>query len=185
MNEFKKSTSLDDYKGTQIEKSFIDASKVFSKETLYKAAKHIVINNLQKGDIDQDTFEKAMIQLDNLMNKNMKMETELEKGGEGSKGGHIIGHTKTGKPIYDSHNHPNHKDFDRDEHATASKLHTEKWRDAKEKANHHYNEAVESGDDKATENHLSLHEHYKKIAAHHDKQIDAHKDSYWKTKDKE
>lgn len=28
-------------------------------------------------------------------------ENDIEKGGEGSKGGKIIGHTRTGKPIYD------------------------------------------------------------------------------------
>lgn len=32
-------------------------------------------------------------------------ENDIEKGGEGSKGGKVIGHTKTGKPIYDSASH--------------------------------------------------------------------------------
>lgn len=34
-------------------------------------------------------------------------EDELEKGGEGSKGGKVIGHTKSGKPIYESDNKKN------------------------------------------------------------------------------
>ena len=36
---------------------------------------------------------------------------ELAKGGEGSRGGKIIGHTKSGKAIYDHFDHPGHKDF--------------------------------------------------------------------------
>lgn len=39
--------------------------------------------------------------LDSCINK--AEENDLEKGGEGSKGGKIIGHTKTGKPVYAGH----------------------------------------------------------------------------------
>jgi hypothetical protein len=50
-------------------------------------------------------------------------ENDLEKGGEGSKGGKIIGHTKSGKPIYDSFNHPAHKGFTKQEHREAAGAH--------------------------------------------------------------
>ena len=49
----------------------------------------------------------------------------LEKGGEGSRGGKIIGHTKSGKPIYDKFNHPGHKDFTVEDHLDAMKKHRE------------------------------------------------------------
>ena len=44
-------------------------------------------------------------------------------GGPGSRGGKIIGHTKSGKPIYMSHKHPSHGDFTKQEHSEAAKLH--------------------------------------------------------------
>lgn len=43
--------------------------------------------------------------------------------GEGSKGGKVIGRTKTGKPIYMNHGHPSHKDFTFGEHKEAVGLH--------------------------------------------------------------
>lgn len=51
---------------------------------------------------------------------------ELEKGGEGSKGGKVIGHTESGKPIYNNANHPAHKDFTSSEHRDASMIHEDK-----------------------------------------------------------
>lgn len=42
---------------------------------------------------------------------------------EGSKGGKVIGHTKSGKPIYESHDHPSHKEFTAADHEDAYHLH--------------------------------------------------------------
>lgn len=44
-------------------------------------------------------------------------------GGEGSRGGKIIGHTKSGKPIYSDHLHPSHASFTHDDHMDASLAH--------------------------------------------------------------
>lgn len=44
--------------------------------------------------------------------------TDLEKGGEGSKGGKIIGHTKSGKPIYEV-KHDSYKNFSKEDHKDA------------------------------------------------------------------
>ena len=43
--------------------------------------------------------------------------------GPGSRGGKIIGHTSSGKPIYMTHGHPGHGDFTRKEHIEASNAH--------------------------------------------------------------
>ena len=51
---------------------------------------------------------------------------ELIKGGEGSKGGKVIGHTKSGRPIYDTFNHSDHKNFTPQDHANARTLHEKK-----------------------------------------------------------
>jgi hypothetical protein len=48
------------------------------------------------------------------------LQNALEKGGEGSKGGKIIGHTKSGKPIYENANHPEHANFTRRDHSDAA-----------------------------------------------------------------
>lgn len=59
-------------------------------------------NNIMKS------FQQDELQLPSL--------DELRKGGEGSKGGKVIGHTKSGKPIYDHFEHEGHKDFTREDH---------------------------------------------------------------------
>lgn len=45
------------------------------------------------------------------------------KEGEGSRGGHIIGHTRSGKPIYQDANHAEHKGFVAHEHRDAAIVH--------------------------------------------------------------
>ena len=47
---------------------------------------------------------------------------QLEKGGEGSRGGKIIGHTKSGKPIYENSQHTS-KDFTAEDHSDATSAH--------------------------------------------------------------
>lgn len=49
---------------------------------------------------------------------------ELEKGGEGSKGGKIIGHTRSGKAIYDKIGHASYSNFDHKDHMDASNVHS-------------------------------------------------------------
>lgn len=52
-------------------------------------------------------------------------DSDLEKGGEGSKGGHVIGHTRSGKPIYDKYSHGGHKNFTKEDHWDAQDAHIE------------------------------------------------------------
>lgn len=56
------------------------------------------------------------------------LDDHLEKGlkGEGSRGGKIIGHTKSGKPIYNTANHLKHKDFSKEDHMEAAGIHHKK-----------------------------------------------------------
>ena len=51
---------------------------------------------------------------------------DLEKSGEGSRGGKVIGHTKSGKPIYDTYQHKSHKGFTKEDHEDARNLHYNK-----------------------------------------------------------
>lgn len=61
---------------------------------------------------------------------------ELQKGGEGSKGGKIIGHTKSGKPIYDKANHTSHSNFSKQDHKDAANTH-DRFIVREENAKHH------------------------------------------------
>ena len=58
-----------------------------------------------------------------------KLEKILRKAtpGEGSKGGDIMGHTRTGKPIYASANHESHQGFGSQDHKDAMNQHHEVW----------------------------------------------------------
>ena len=76
---------IDAYQNTNIAKAYSQDNKIISSEVI----RHMLDNKLEKGIITPDLHEKAIEQLD-----------ELVKGGEGSKGGKIIGHTKSGKPVY-------------------------------------------------------------------------------------
>lgn len=56
--------------------------------------------------------------------KSIQILTEkLLKGGEGSRGGKIIGHTRSGKPIYSKAKNKNHDSFTYEDHRDAAKLH--------------------------------------------------------------
>jgi len=48
---------------------------------------------------------------------------EIEKAGEGSRGGKVIGHTRSGLPIYENFNHPDHKNFTGNDHIDATLAH--------------------------------------------------------------
>ena len=49
---------------------------------------------------------------------------ELVKSGAGSRGGIIIGHTRSGKPIYESHDSRHHNGFTDQDHHDAHRQHT-------------------------------------------------------------
>jgi hypothetical protein len=42
---------------------------------------------------------------------------------EGSRGGKVIGHTKSGKPVYENHDPENYKDFNHNDHFEAKAFH--------------------------------------------------------------
>lgn len=82
--------SISDYQGTNIEKAFGIDEKIHLTPELIKQS---LDEKLEKGLIDQPLYDKAVEQLNGLIEKAGK--------GEGSRGGKVIGHTKSGHPIYD------------------------------------------------------------------------------------
>ena len=59
---------------------------------------------------------------DNMPNTILHMRNDAGSGA-GSRGGKVIGRTKSGKPIYMNHKHPSHGGFTKDEHFEAADLH--------------------------------------------------------------
>lgn len=55
------------------------------------------------------------------------------KKGEGSRGGKVIGHTKSGKPIYDTAEHAAHYTFNEQDHSDAEQLHSKRAQEASKK----------------------------------------------------
>lgn len=81
-----------------------------SKEKAIEHAKKVIKNELEKdkGDLKKSFESLGVLESD-----------DIQKSGEGSKGGKVIGHTKSGKPIYESFDHESHKDFSAKEHDEA------------------------------------------------------------------
>lgn len=73
-------------------------------------------DKLEKGFITEELHTKAIEQLESLMKAK-------GKSGEGSKGGHVIGHTKSGKPVYAAGRKASQYDFTPQEHSDAADLH--------------------------------------------------------------
>jgi len=73
---------------------------------------------------------------ENILRKALAIETEFDtpveivKGGEGSKGGKIIGHTRSGKPIYEHFHAKEYKGFNKQDHFDAADAHDEKAKKA-------------------------------------------------------
>lgn len=55
--------------------------------------------------------------------KSLVSENDLEKGGEGSRGGKVIGHTKSGKPVYAGKLGKEYKNFTNSDHHEAQLFH--------------------------------------------------------------
>lgn len=77
-----------------------------------RSPRQVIEDNFEKGLIDQDTYDKAT----NVL---------IKAKGEGSKGGKVIGHTKSGKAIYatKSAKSKSYKDFTDQDHKDAEVAH--------------------------------------------------------------
>lgn len=69
------------------------------------------------------TLADAKQYVSDLMEDQKGLEIAKGASGEGSKGGKVIGHTKSGKPIYDHFEHPGHSTFTPKDHEHAAMMH--------------------------------------------------------------
>ena len=65
--------------------------------------------------------EEEIIQKSEWM-KSFEEDSEIEKS-EGARGGRVIGHTKSGKPIYENKKGSTYKNFSKQDHDDAATLH--------------------------------------------------------------
>lgn len=71
---------------------------------------------------------------------------EIVKGGEGSRGGKVIGHTKSGKPVYAKKRASTYKSFTKEDHRNAAELHLKantKGGFQSEYSSHHHSEQAD------------------------------------------
>lgn len=92
------------------------------------------------------------------------IEEEILKA-EGSRGGKVIGHTKSGKPVYYRNGtHSSYKDFGSDDHKDAAEIHRKKaseYREKSKKNSSHSQQGMRDGDEADTHNQFAK-EHDKK-----------------------
>lgn len=96
-------------------------------EDMFNKGEIIAIENvdIEKGNSMNMNLMKSVTYSDNRTGIVQVITNDLEKGGEGSRGGKIIGHTKSGKPIYDISMHTTHKLFSHQDHKDAAVLNSE------------------------------------------------------------
>jgi len=139
------SLSADQFKNSQVSKSLITD---FSVDSIKKSIEEKYLD----GFIDSDTKEKALQQLDTLI-----------KGGEGSRGGHVIGHTKSGKPVYLKQNADKYKDFSAQDHKDAGDLHADKARNHEKES---YNDSPSWYSERSSDERTLANYHYKQSSEH-------------------
>jgi hypothetical protein len=105
-------------------KSFSSTLSKSEQTEAQKAKVKKVVEEFNKGILKSSTGELITDRSEALRFALSEAGIEIEKsGGEGSRGGKVIGHTKSGKPIYDTFEHEGHKSFDKYDHSDAVKLH--------------------------------------------------------------
>jgi hypothetical protein len=103
-----------------LQKGEIENGKITMTKKEFKDEHERLINTLES-----ETKEDDQEEIDEQKDEAKKYDIDLEKGGEGSKGGMVIGHTQSGKAVYQKHsaNHESYSDFSSKDHKDASKLH--------------------------------------------------------------
>lgn len=125
-------------------------------EALFKGGEVIEYELQKDSDFLIDITDENGVRI--TVDKNL----EIVKGGEGSKGGKVIGHTKSGNPIYESFNHPSHSNFSSQDHKDASRAHEKKY-------NSHYKKKDQTSDSSERSYHAVQEEHHQiQMQKHHE-----------------
>jgi len=134
-----------------------------------KKKKAKIFNNteLTKGEIYEYLIDEINLDIDSAK-RVYQLAEAIEKAGEGSRGGRVIGHTKSGKPIYANANHASHKSFTVKDHADAVKAH---MKESDKHAKHLSADDIENNDEGELSNKQI---HHKRMVEYHSDQMYAH-----------
>lgn len=112
------------------------------------------------GQLDNThIFDFQRVQREKIL-KSYGIGTEIEKGGEGSKGGKVIGHTKSGKPIYEN-SIGTSAHFTPEEHGEAMSAHMKAAKEHGVRADNYRKKFNEAGEGLANEGDKPLLERHK------------------------
>jgi hypothetical protein len=115
-----------DYQGSPLEKAYAQ-NQLLSE----KSIRNVLASKLMKGDISQKLHDNAIKDLERIIEKAGK--------GEGTRGGHIIGHTQSGKAIYAGKDAHHYQDFNQRDHEDAAEAHGhEAYSYSRRASNNHY-----------------------------------------------
>ena len=103
-----------------------DADKLTPKKTETKTADMRQESQTGSDDEDEKLMDEANAEHPQQGGPKAKPEgwdgQVIKSAGEGSRGGVVIGHTASGKAIYDSHDHSGHSEFSSDDHKDAKRV---------------------------------------------------------------
>lgn len=130
LQEFQKAFPADDYSvfnKSILDKFIGDVVETKDKEQILKAEADLLCLSRKVVMVKEKPVTVWVKEIEKAE------ETDIEKGGEGTRGGKIIGHTKSGKPIYDNNHANNYKDFTSQDHSDAEDEHLKKYKEHKDK----------------------------------------------------
>lgn len=108
--------------------------RIVRHDEIYDHPKHNEVNTDEKVAQRAKFYDdEAAARKKNKLKKSSIDDFQKANGGEGSRGGKVIGHTKSGKPIYDSSSHSAHSNFTSDDHKEAAKIHFDKLKEYQQK----------------------------------------------------
>lgn len=102
------------------------------------------------------------------------LDIKKSKSGEGSKGGKVIGHTSSGKPIYENHDHPHHASFTAQDHKDAANTHAEASAKHSDKEDEHFEHAENMSGTPGGKAHATLAKEHQKAGQRHWAEKDKH-----------
>ena len=110
---------------SRVEQGFHEGHKMPAPITItHKGKTHLVGGNTRLMGVAAFKTKPTLFHAEIPDDGKVKKSFELEKAkGEGSRGGKVIGHTRSGKPIYDEAHHKGHEKFTHSDHVDAYKAH--------------------------------------------------------------
>lgn len=123
-------------------------------------------------------FKKRGDDHESVMRNNREYKKLLKKGGEGSRGGRVIGHTKSGKPIYEKYEQEHTQHYTSEDHSDAMHAHMNESKKYTDKFKEYSDRAKESWGEGATALSANKAADSKTKQLHHSSMAQLHRDAF-------